>query len=86
MLKVLVLSLYNSVLNTCARDSRKRRRHGCSREDHGVANENVCAQQFLSHFLIHFYLAFASNVGNKFSTRILNSERLHDENVCITQR
>lgn len=27
MLKVLVLSLYNSVLNTCSRDSRKRRRN-----------------------------------------------------------
>lgn len=78
VLKVLVLSLYNSVLNTCARDSHKRRRRDVPEDEE--ANENVCPQQSL----LDLILAFTGNIEYKFSTHILNSKCLH-ENVYIAQ-
>jgi len=80
MLKVLVLSLYNSVLNTCARDSRKRRRCDAPVKITGKRTKNMCAKIFL---LLDPFLLFAGNIEYEFSTRILGSESLHDENVCI---
>lgn len=48
MLKVLVLSLYNSVLNTRARDSRKRRRRDAPEwRSRGSERRYVCAKAFL---------------------------------------